>query len=72
MDDPMHQYCVSWFSIQVCTVGTKLAVQAWKHHPRSCMWLRYIPYLWQMYFKIPIYNYVLVVEFLLEENQSTK
>ena len=42
MDDPMHQYCVSWFSIQVCTVGTKLAVQAWNHHPRSCMWLRYI------------------------------
>ena len=33
MESSMHKFCVSWFAIRVCCVGTKLAVQAWNEHP---------------------------------------
>ena len=33
MESSMHKFCVSWFAIRVCSVGTKLAVQAWNEHP---------------------------------------
>ena len=27
------QFCVSWFTIRVASVGTTVAVQAWNSHP---------------------------------------
>ena len=33
IESDSHKFCVSWFSIRVCCVGTKLAVQAWNYHP---------------------------------------
>lgn len=33
MDSAVHKFCVSWFAIRVCSVGTTLAVQAWNDHP---------------------------------------
>jgi len=32
MESSMQKFCVSWFAIRVCCVGTKLAVQAWNEH----------------------------------------
>ena len=37
MDNPCHQYCVSWFTIGVTNVGATFVIQAWNNHPRSCM-----------------------------------
>ncbi len=32
--DCAHQrFCISWFTIRVANVGTKLAVGAWNNHP---------------------------------------
>ena len=33
MDCLHEKFCISWFTIRVCSVGTTLAVQAWNHHP---------------------------------------
>lgn len=33
MESSGHKFCVSWFSIRVCHVGTRLAIQAWNEHP---------------------------------------
>ena len=33
MDLQSHKFCVSWFAIRVCSVGTKLAVDSWNEHP---------------------------------------
>ncbi len=33
MESSMQKFCVSWFSIRVCSIGTKLAVQAWNEPP---------------------------------------
>ena len=35
MDNPCHQFCVSWITIGVSNVGAALVVQAWNNHPRS-------------------------------------
>ena len=32
MEHPMHRFCVSWVAIRVCSVGTRLAVEAWINH----------------------------------------
>lgn len=32
MEDTLHQYCVSCYSIQVSTVGINLFIQAWNNH----------------------------------------
>lgn len=32
MDNPLHLYSVSWFSIEVASVGIQLFVKAWNHH----------------------------------------
>lgn len=33
MDSPSHQFCTSWFTLRVASVGCSLAVQAWNNHP---------------------------------------
>ena len=33
MTNPLHEFCVSWFSIHVTTAGVKLMVKAWNSHP---------------------------------------
>ena len=33
MDNPLHKFCISWFSIHVTTVGIKLMIKAWNSHP---------------------------------------
>ena len=33
LDCPHQKFCVSWFTIRVCNIGTTLAVQAWNEHP---------------------------------------
>ena len=35
MEHPMHRFCVSWVAIRVCSVGIRLAVEAWNNHPVS-------------------------------------
>ena len=32
MDDSMHKFCVSWFTIQVANVGVVLLIRAWNNH----------------------------------------
>ena len=32
MDDSMHKFCVSWFSIHVVNVGVVLLIKAWNNH----------------------------------------
>ena len=32
MESRLQRFCVSWFSIRVCSVGTKMVVQAWNEH----------------------------------------
>ncbi len=32
MECPIQKYCVSWFTIRVCAVGTKLVVSSWNEH----------------------------------------
>ena len=32
MELSIHKFCVSWFAIRVCCVGTKLAVESWNVH----------------------------------------
>ena len=32
IDNPLHLFCVSWFVIQVASVGIKLFIKAWNHH----------------------------------------
>ena len=31
-ENPKVQYCVSWFSIQVCNVGISIFVSSWNSH----------------------------------------
>ncbi len=33
MASSMIKFCISWFSIRVCSVGTTLAIKAWNEHP---------------------------------------
>ena len=33
MESATHKFCVSWFTLQVCRVGSKLIVEAWNNHP---------------------------------------
>ena len=33
MESSVQKFCVSWFAIRVCCVGTKLVVEAWNDHP---------------------------------------
>ena len=33
MDNPIHKYCVSWFTINVSNSGLKLFVSSWNAHP---------------------------------------
>lgn len=37
----MQKFCVCWFAIHVCCIGTKLAVQAWNEHttPSIPIWI---------------------------------
>ncbi len=44
MESALHKFCVSWFTIRVCCVGTKLAVEAWNDHPISGTLLDTTPY----------------------------
>ena len=32
MDDEIHKYCSSWFSINISNVGLKLFVNSWNAH----------------------------------------
>ena len=32
LDLPHHKFCISWFTLRVANVGTKLAVQSWNEH----------------------------------------
>ena len=34
MDCPHVKYCVSWFTIRVCCIGTTMVVSAWNHRPK--------------------------------------
>ena len=33
MECPVQKYFVSWLTIRVCCVGSRLAVDAWNNHP---------------------------------------
>ena len=33
VESSVHKFCVSWFTITVCCIGTKLVVEAWNDHP---------------------------------------
>ena len=33
LENPMVQFCVSWYTIHICNVGLDLFVQAWNEHP---------------------------------------
>ena len=33
MDSPTHQFCTSWYTLRVVSVGSALTVQAWNNHP---------------------------------------
>jgi len=37
LDDPVHQYCMSWISIQVANVGVSLFISSWNQHPIPSM-----------------------------------
>ena len=39
MDNPMHQYCVSFFSINVVNVGISLFINSWNNHPIPGMYV---------------------------------
>ena len=32
-DDNVHKYCISWFIIQVASIGTSIFVRSWNEHP---------------------------------------
>lgn len=32
IDNPLHLFCASWFSIRVSFVGLQLFVKSWNHH----------------------------------------
>uniref|UniRef100_A0A1X7TJY3 Integrase core domain-containing protein n=1 Tax=Amphimedon queenslandica TaxID=400682 RepID=A0A1X7TJY3_AMPQE len=32
-EDPIHKYCISWFIIQVASIGTSIFVNSWNEHP---------------------------------------
>ena len=32
MDDPIDQFCTSWFTIRVANIGTIAVVKAWNAH----------------------------------------
>lgn len=38
MDDVVHKYCTSWFTIQITNAGMKLLVASWNNHPLPSMW----------------------------------
>ena len=33
MEDPLVQFCVSYYSIHLCSVGLQKFVRAWNEHP---------------------------------------
>lgn len=33
MENELHKFCVSWFSIRVLAVGINLFVASWNNHP---------------------------------------
>ena len=33
MDDPLHQFCISWLTLHVSNVGATLFVASWNAHP---------------------------------------
>lgn len=35
MDDPCQQYCVSWYTMNVSSVGIAIVMQSWNNHPIS-------------------------------------
>lgn len=39
MDDPVHQFCTSWFTIRVTNVGNLAIVKSWNEHriPSKCL-----------------------------------
>ncbi len=32
MDDPSHKFCISWVTLKVSQVGTRLVVESWNNH----------------------------------------
>lgn len=36
IDDPMCQFCVSWYTIHVANIGNGLFVSSWNEHPIPC------------------------------------
>ena len=32
IENPVHKFCVSWFTLRVTQTGTKLTVQSWNNH----------------------------------------
>ncbi len=40
LDSDTHKFCISWFSIGVCCVGTKLTVLAWNDHPTPGIYIQ--------------------------------
>jgi hypothetical protein len=33
LDCPHEKFCVSWFTIRVASVGTRLTIESWNEHP---------------------------------------
>ena len=45
LDCPYQKFCISWFSLRVANVGTRLAVQSWNEHTIpgvSCLLVTYL------------------------------
>lgn len=32
MDEDLIKFCVSWFSVRIANVGTKIAIESWNQH----------------------------------------
>lgn len=39
MDDPLHQFCSSWLTLQVSNVGARYFVASWNAHPIPGKWV---------------------------------
>ena len=33
LEDLLHKFCISWFSIKVVSVGIDLFIKSWNNHP---------------------------------------
>lgn len=42
LDDSLHKFCTSWFSIKVVSVGIDLFIKSWNNHPIPGVLLLYI------------------------------